>query len=802
MFNKYLLLVLASVSLAFAQPVVICNDNQVIVKGKSYVCNLLAAKNYNFNFKDTQSEMSIFSAIVWYHGRNENQAEHFYKDQSETDWKVFDIKEKATPDGREVVLQSKNNEFTLTRTLRAFNEMDALLLKYELSAQESRIYENVSFPIMRMVRLVDSVSYNLNGSETEFVTEPMPKADKLARAHLLFFHSSVLKKTIILIPNLNAPLEKGEPSGLSVSFSDAKWCKNLSFSHLYLPYINYMKAGDKQVFETAMAVADGAELTDEMKRQAVAIAARLNFKAPRFKMRGICEDQTQPSSMAGMLWKGDGVALWQEISAKRVHPETALPAAALSEIRISAARNESESVQLAFQCDEGTVIDNIEASELTCAGMPSIPANNVQLEFLEYQEQHNGFTSQGMSTMVGDKLLPLEFPCAIKTGNQVVWLTVSCTKSQPAGLYKGTITINWHNSKAGKATLPLLLNVWNFELPDTPAYTAYGLLWETPMEMRRATMELARKYRHTTTVFRSDSNKMLRNIKDGRIVDKSEFELAKFAVDSLNYRLICVPAFMGAWNWRPGQNVRFGNMDINAPDFEEKFRGYLATLHSQAKELGYEKRIFVYMWDEVSQPMYEAVSKTTRICREASPDIRILTVGAPDEKVIENSDIIVVTDSPRWWGPIAKERIEKGRQAGKEFWVYVNGAFSPTYPLMSMRILTWRDWGMGVNGYLYWTMDYLWKGNFSDHGLNWKFYPPVKKGVPVASVRLAVMRDGIDDFDYLALAKKKLSQTQWAQLEKVISPLVNPDAKPNLDPVALVKAREAIGELLHNASAK
>ena len=108
---------------------------------------------------------------------------------------------------------------------------------------------------------------------------------------------------------------------------------------------------------------------------------------------------------------------------------------------------------------------------------------------------------------------------------------------------------------------------------------------------------------------------------------------------------------------------------------------------------------------------------------------------------------------------------------------------------------------MGLTGFLYWTMDYQWKGNFSAHGLNWKFYPPVKEGEPVPSVRLAVMRDGIDDYDYLALAKKQLSSEQWRQVEAMIVPLASPDDEPNTNPESLVKIRNALGDLLSRSFA-
>lgn len=798
MLRESIFFLLAPALLALAQPTVTRNDKQVLIKGNSYVVNLQASKNYNFNFKDSKSAMSIFSSLIWYHGRNENEAEHFYKDHSEANWKVFDIKENTLADGKEVVLQSKNNEFSLTRTLRTFNDLDALYLKYELFALESRMYPAINFPIMRIIKDVDSVSYNLNGTDAEFVTEAKPKADGLAKAHLLFLHSSKMGKTIIVVPNLNAPLDNGEPVGLAATFGDAKWCKTLNFTHLYTPFITFRQAGDKQVFEVAMAVMDGAVLSDEMKKQAVAIASRLNFTAPRFTMHGIGEDQTQPSSMAGMLCKQDGLSIWQEISAKRVHPETALPTASLPAIRLSAARSEAESVQLAFHCEEGTVLDAVKASPLACPGKPSIPADKVELEFLEYQTMNNKFTSQGMSTQVGDKLLPLELPCAVKAKNQVIWLTVTCPKSQPAGVYKGTLTIKWHNSKAGQATLPVEYKVWNFELPEAPAYTAYGLLWDTPKEMRRVTMELAAKYRHTTTVIYGSSRHTLKNIKDGKFIDTQEYDLAKYAVDSLHFHSINLPVFMGAWNWRPGKPLHFGNLKLEAPEFEDKFRSYLTLLYNEAKERGYADKLNAYMWDEVTQPMYEAVAKTARICREVAPEIKILTVGAPDEAVIENSDIIVTGGPACWWGNLAKSRIDKARANGKEFWVYLNDV-SPENPLLYPRIIPWRSWGMGVSGFLYWTMDYRWNGNFNTHGLNWKLYPPVKKGVPVASLRLAAMRDGIDDYDYLELARKKLPAAQWSKVEGIIAPLANPDTKPDLDPVRLVKARETIGELLHKA---
>ena len=695
-----------------------------LIKGKSFVCNLQASKNYNFNFKDATSNMSIFSSIVWYHGRNANEAEHFYLDQNEASWPVFDIQERVVKGGKQLILQSKNNEFSLTRTIGLYDDVDALTLRYELSALETRMYPGVNFPILRVIKEVDSVSYNLEGSDG-FATEAVPAADKLARAHLIFLHCSSLNRTILVIPNLNAPLSNGELSGLAPTFSNANWCKNLSFTHLYLPFINFKRAGDKQVFECAMAVFEGHVLTDDMKGKSKWLAKHFGFRSPKFELHGISENQLLPSEMSGVLHRGEGMLIWQEISSKRVHPETALPSNSLPAVQLNLARNEAESVQLAFNCDENTVIDGIEVSPLSNGANETIASANIELQFLEYQEMHNKYTCQGMSTQVGDKLMPLLLPCHIKERNQVLWLTVTCPKEQKPGTYNGIISLKWHNSKSSQADIPFRVNVWNFTLPDQPNYTAYGLLWDTPREMRRETCELASKFRHTTTIFYGGKSEFKKNYKDGTFSNKEEFELAKYAIEKLNYKTTPIPYFfMGAWNWRPDKKVYFNDLMIDAPEFDETVKEYLTACVRQFKEAGIEKNLQAYMWDEVTKPMYDALAKTSRICKEVSPDIRVLTVGAPDEGVLKYSDITVAGSPCNWWGPIAKERIEKARQEGKEIWLYQNDAISPVFPLMSTRILTWRCWGMGLSGFLYWTMDYQWKGNFGAHGLNWKFYPP------------------------------------------------------------------------------
>ena len=780
------------------------SETQLLMENDSLTMRLVASRNYNFNFVDKNSKMSMFSSSVWYHGRNEDESEHFYKDQDEASWPVSSLSTSKNGLVSEAVLLSGNHEVGLRRVIRMYDDCEAITARYELSALQTREYPSINFPIVRFPKEVDSVSFNIDPELEIFGHASMPTEAQVARSHVIFLHSSAYKRTILVMPNLNVPLENGETVGLAAKVSDSNWCKTLSFNHLYLPVVNFRKAGEYQVFECSYAVLDGDTLTEEHKETAKTLLKRLNIRPPSFTMKGINEDQSMPSTLAGLIGSAGKLKLWQEISSKRVHPETALPTRNLPEIIIKAARREAESVQLVLNGAKGMKVEEVKAHMLTDSQGRKMSPLCVETQWLEYQEQNNSFSRQGMSTQIGDKLLPLASDRSVKFENQVLWLTITISDGQQPGDYAGIICLKLRD-KDGSAIefdIPLKIIVWNFSLPLNPNFTCYGLLWETPQEMRKATMDIAAKYRHTTTVFHG-GNKQLKNNFDGKELNMPEnFDLAEYAVKNLNFNITCIPyLFFGAWNWSPGKNVHFMGLDPESPEFKPIVTSYISSCFRQFKQRGIEQRLVAYMWDEVTQPMYDMLKQTSELCRQVAPEVRVLTVGAPDEMVLRYSEITVAGSICNWWGEIARKRIETASAEGKEVWLYQNGvSYSPVKPLLTTRNTTWRCWGLGLTGYLQWTMDYKWNGNFSNNGLTWLFYPPVEAGVPVASVRLPVMRDSIDDFDYLTIAKQNLQPDKWIEIEKLIMPLVNPDTKPDFAPETICKAREIIGQALSDAS--
>jgi len=126
--------------------------------------------------------------------------------------------------------------------------------------------------------------------------------------------------------------------------------------------------------------------------------------------------------------------------------------------------------------------------------------------------------------------------------------------------------------------------------------------------------------------------------------------------------------------------------------------------------------------------------------------------------------------------------------------------------------MQWIAWKYRIQGELYYSMDEAygrgkdpWDSVFlvGGNGDGTLFYPgtPARIGgttpVSVASIRLNLIRDGMEDFEYLnALANA--GQRDFA--EQVAHSFITNALTFNNDPKALMSAREQLGDRLHQLS--
>ena len=136
--------------------------------------------------------------------------------------------------------------------------------------------------------------------------------------------------------------------------------------------------------------------------------------------------------------------------------------------------------------------------------------------------------------------------------------------------------------------------------------------------------------------------------------------------------------------------------------------------------------------------------------------------------------------------PPFPDRMKAYQDAGSRVWWYVCNYPQPPYLNvftndigLHSRVLFWQQYRYGVTGFLYWSstcwlhMEDPWEdtdtfGN-DIHGDGILFYPGEKIGIhgPVTSLRLKIIRDGIEDYDLFTLAEQVLGRD--ALVEKILS---------------------------------
>lgn len=480
---------------------------------------------------------------------------------------------------------------------------------------------------------------------------------------------------------------------------------------------------------------------------------------------------------------------------------------------VAAARNEYEPLRIIVRAGAQKLANvRLEASAL--AGRAGqIEARNVALFREHYIDIFKpSRASKAATGWYPDALIPIAggrlavqnppAPVSVEPGmNQGFWVDLYIPRGTPPGEYSGTIVVTADGAPV--STVPVKVRVLPFTLPDEIAmrsnFGGLGGGLARQLGMDAGSKEFAAvedQYIDMLLAHRAIPSS-LGNIwpkwtPEGGIDDSSSGERLRAMVEDRHVNALCVP-----FAYRTET---------------EKCRAYLGGMAAYLRNKGWLDLAYIYLEDEPNDAeQYETVRKQGALIRDSGIK-RMCTEQT-------------VTSNPAWgalygavdiWCPLwflYDETTARQRQElGEEIWTYTalcqGRGDAPfwqiDFPPVHFRAPFWISWHYGVKGFLYWSSIYQAPGkdpwvapHFRDQywGEGMLLYPGKNAGLsgPAPSIRLKLIREALEDFEYMTLAA---GQGRKAQVDEIVGSLARSFADWSQNPEAYTAARMKLAALI------
>jgi len=246
----------------------------------------------------------------------------------------------------------------------------------------------------------------------------------------------------------------------------------------------------------------------------------------------------------------------------------------------------------------------------------------------------------------------------------------------------------------------------------------------------------------------------------------------------------------------------------------------LAEWDAVLAERGLYDEAIVYLADEPAekQSVTDEINRRASIIGERFPQMRrMLVLTRPVDRAFDgNVDI---------WCPIVPamrpEDVQEAHERGEACWWYsVGHFFNMDMPSASARSMPWLTFKHDLDGILYWTIQSSWRkpnrpsrfhpepgetiweafepaGHGGHNGIGNMTYPG-HDGRPLSSQRLEILREGMEDYEYLVLLRDALAErpdSPHARLLEVPDEFATEYAV-GTDAEFITQRREAIGRAL------
>ena len=516
-----------------------------------------------------------------------------------------------------------------------------------------------------------------------------------------------------------------------------------------------------------------------------------------------------------------------------------------------AGRNEFEPFQIVLR---GKAKDlpgvDIEFSDLRTPGGAEISRNNVTVYLEQFLNLDRPSSLEGAAGWWPDPLLPRTdryanerrdaFPFTVLRGrSQPLWVEIFVPAATTPGKYQGSARITLRGRE--QFSVPISLTVWNFVLPSTASLkSSFGLSGIAALKQHRGRYTNDKDLHSITRLYAKAALVHRLSIHVGSMVSPAlAYDAGKMQLDWRLYDTEIGPFLDGAAiaEGEPLYGARATSVDLRtlaALDSEEQQVSYWTEWTKHFQQKGWLDRLFLYLWDEPATGDFPKVLQRGRVSVRADPRVRNLVTtpfSAKLEKVVQIwvplvNCLELKPGYPDFCDATPPREVYAAEiQQGKSLWFYqscashgcniVGGPYFtgwPSYmidmPGAANRVMQWLAWKFRIEGELYYSMNEGYAGGqdpwtnvrlSGGNGDGNLFYPgrPDRIGgrtdIPIESIRLKLIREGMEDYEYLALlAKLSRSKAADEYADRIVK-------KPYLwesRPETFLKVRQELGEAL------
>lgn len=515
-------------------------------------------------------------------------------------------------------------------------------------------------------------------------------------------------------------------------------------------------------------------------------------------------------------------AVWWCRAGHKIPRQRAVPTRHAVAAEFAAAKNDYEAVQLVVRANERPLVDlSAEAGPLAGPDGAVIDAGNIELLRVYYHYVDTPTDHIGVRDWWPDALPPFDEPIDVPAGqSQPLWVLAYVPEDATAGEYTGTVTLR---AEGFSAEVPLRLHVWDFALPrkNHSLETAYGLNFGNIVRYHRLETEADRRAvweKYLTLMSRSrlspydpvPMDPIRVNFRPDADPPQTELDFEAFdrefarVIEKHHFTNFRLPIQgMGGGTFHSRVDPSIGPYRAGTPQYEATFADYVGRLESHLREKGWLDMAYVYWFDEPAPKDYEFVAEGMKRLKRYAPGLQRMLTEQPGDNVLAGTVDI--------WCPVSHaydpEEAAEARGRGERFWWYVcTGPKAPycalfiDHPATELRVWHWQTWQRGIVGTLVWSANYWtssaaypdnpqnpyedpmgWVSGYSTpqgerrpwgNGDGRFLYPPLSAATPeiagegpvldppVSSIRLEMLREGVEDFEMLHLLRVLLGRHQ------------------------------------------